>query len=269
MINQEAQDHATACALCAGLLGQRAPACKRRPGRHTPRDQPTPRVALDPIERAPSPGRGPQRALGLFLWERPDAPLGVVGADVQPRPATKRSHCCTAPEAPGRRGPGRRGTISRPGLGALRPADVLRAASRREPRHALAQRGGARPKGRRALERIGRAPVPRAGGRCRCAWGEQAPRAFWCGRIGRVRRRWRWPRRWGALVLLASLRRLIPGAQRGSGRREGKADRAGEGRRAPQEAAQAWPPDIATPPLSRGVGPAGRVLWLTWSAGGR
>ena len=31
MINQEAQAHAVACALCAGLLGQLAPACIRLP----------------------------------------------------------------------------------------------------------------------------------------------------------------------------------------------------------------------------------------------
>lgn len=57
MINQEAQAHAHAsvCALCAGLLGQRAPAGMRRPVLHQHLDEPTSRMALDPRERASGP----------------------------------------------------------------------------------------------------------------------------------------------------------------------------------------------------------------------
>ena len=53
MINQQAQDHAVACALCAGLLGQLAPAFIRLPVLHKHLDEPPQRLALDNIERAP------------------------------------------------------------------------------------------------------------------------------------------------------------------------------------------------------------------------
>ena len=53
MINQEAQDHAVACALCARLLGQLAPAFLRLPVLDKHFDEPPQRLALDHIERAP------------------------------------------------------------------------------------------------------------------------------------------------------------------------------------------------------------------------
>jgi len=53
MINQSAQEHAVACALGAGLLGQLAPAFIRLPVLDKHFDEPSQRLALDNIERAP------------------------------------------------------------------------------------------------------------------------------------------------------------------------------------------------------------------------
>ena len=84
VINQEAQDHAVACALFAGLLGQRAPAFIRLPVLNKNLHEPPQRVALDEIKRPPAEVGGDQIALGLFLgiFERHDEPLGLVGTDV-------------------------------------------------------------------------------------------------------------------------------------------------------------------------------------------
>src|SRR4030081_1094247 len=89
VINQEAQDHAVACALFARLLGQRAPAFIRLPVLKKNLHEPPQRVALDNIQRPPAQVGGDQRARGLFLGicERHDEPLGVVGTDVYTRAA--------------------------------------------------------------------------------------------------------------------------------------------------------------------------------------
>jgi hypothetical protein len=54
MINQQAQDHAVACALVAGLLGQLAPAFIRLPVLNKNLDKPTERMALDNIKGPPT-----------------------------------------------------------------------------------------------------------------------------------------------------------------------------------------------------------------------
>ena len=54
VINQQAQDHAVACALCAGLLGQLAPAFMRLPVLNKNLDEPPQSLALDNVERAPA-----------------------------------------------------------------------------------------------------------------------------------------------------------------------------------------------------------------------
>jgi len=51
MINQEAQDHAVACALVARLLGQLTPSFMRLPVLNKNLDKPTPGMALDNIKR--------------------------------------------------------------------------------------------------------------------------------------------------------------------------------------------------------------------------
>ena len=84
MINQEAQDHAVACALCARLLGQWAPSFIRLPVLNKNLDKPTQGMALDNIKRPPTQVRGNQLAIAFFLciFDRHDKPFGVVGADV-------------------------------------------------------------------------------------------------------------------------------------------------------------------------------------------
>ena len=84
MINQEAQDHAVACALFARLLGQLAPSFIRLPVLNKNLDKPTQRMALDNIKRPPTQVGGDQIAIGLFLFifDGHDKPFGFVGADV-------------------------------------------------------------------------------------------------------------------------------------------------------------------------------------------
>src|SRR5262245_33294544 len=54
MINPQAQDHAVACALSAGLLGPRAPAFMRLPVLHKTLDEPPQSLAWDNVARAPT-----------------------------------------------------------------------------------------------------------------------------------------------------------------------------------------------------------------------
>ena len=93
-------------------------------------DEPTQRVALNNIERAPGQVRCHQIAIGLFIFvfDRYDEPFGVVGADIQPRTANKRYHFFTASDADVLRCPGMRGKIVRHVLVALMQADFLIAA---------------------------------------------------------------------------------------------------------------------------------------------
>jgi hypothetical protein len=87
-INQEAQDHAMACARFAGLRGQLTPSCMRLPVLHKHLDEPTPGVGLDTIERAPRQGRRAPIAIARFacVVQRQDHACGVVGAAVYSRP---------------------------------------------------------------------------------------------------------------------------------------------------------------------------------------
>ena len=84
MINQQAQNHAVACALFAGLLRQLAPAFMRLPVLNKNLDEPTQSMALDNIKCPPTEVRGNQIAIGLFLFifDGHDEPLGVLRANV-------------------------------------------------------------------------------------------------------------------------------------------------------------------------------------------
>jgi hypothetical protein len=84
VINQQAQDHAAACACFAGLLGQLRPSFMPLPVLHKNLDEPPQRVALDNSKRAPGQIRGHQRAIGLFLvvFHRHDEPFGLMSADI-------------------------------------------------------------------------------------------------------------------------------------------------------------------------------------------
>src|SRR5258706_14755192 len=64
LINQEAQDHAVACALVARLLGQLTPSCMRLQVLNKNLDKPTQGMALDNIKRPPTQVGGDQRAIG-------------------------------------------------------------------------------------------------------------------------------------------------------------------------------------------------------------
>ena len=84
VINQEAQDHAVACALFARLFGQLGPSFRRLPVLNKNLDEPPQRLALDHIKGPPTQVGGDQIALGLLLgiFDRHDQPFGVVGTDV-------------------------------------------------------------------------------------------------------------------------------------------------------------------------------------------
>jgi hypothetical protein len=194
MINQEAQDHASACPLCARLLGQLAPAFRRLPVLHTHRDEPPPRLALNNIERAPGQVRCHQRTIRLFarLCDGHENPLSVGGADVQPCTATKHLHLSTAPEAEALRRTGMSRNRIRDVRFALRPADVLMATELGDDLHTPTQRRGAVDQGRRAIEGIRRETVHREGGMVRREWCSQAQGQGLRGGI--VRMRWRWRR---------------------------------------------------------------------------
>src|SRR5437763_2628655 len=101
MINQEAQDHALACALIARLLGQLAPSFMRLPVLNKNLDEPPECMALDNIKRPPTEVGGDQIAIGLFLgiFDRHDEPFRFVGADIQPCTPYHRHHLLTASDA--------------------------------------------------------------------------------------------------------------------------------------------------------------------------
>src|SRR5215467_13509341 len=101
MINQQAQEHALACALVARLLGQLAPAFIRLPVLNKNLDEPPERMALDNIERPPTEVGSEQIAIRLFLgiFDGHDEPFGFVGADIQPRTPDQRPYLLTAADA--------------------------------------------------------------------------------------------------------------------------------------------------------------------------
>ena len=84
VINQEAQDHAAACAFFTGLLGQLAPSAHTTSVLNKNLHEPPQRVALDNIKHPPAQVGGDQIAISLFLciFDRHDEPLGLVGTDV-------------------------------------------------------------------------------------------------------------------------------------------------------------------------------------------
>jgi hypothetical protein len=197
LINQEAQDHASACPLFARLLGQRAPAFRRLPVLPKHRDEPPPRMALDNLERAPGQVRCPQITIRLFarLFDGHDDPFRVVGADGHPCPANKPLHFSTAPDAEAWRRTGVGRNIVRDARVALMPADFLMATEPGDDLHTTTQRRGAVDKGRRAIEGIRRDTVPREAGMVRRAWCSQAQGQDVLGRRVRIRRRVRRPLR--------------------------------------------------------------------------
>jgi len=158
VINAEAQDHAVACALCAGLLGQWAPSFMRLPVLNNNLHEPPQSVALDNSKRPPAQVGGDQRARGLFLgiFEGHDTPFGVVGADVEPGTADHRHALRTASDAE---------AVRRPGMGGQGVGDVLcacadphglMAADVREDVHATEQGRGASDQRCRAREGLRR-----------------------------------------------------------------------------------------------------------------
>ena len=118
MINQEAQDHAVACALVARLLGQLAPAFMRLPVLNKNLDEPPQRMALDNSTRPPTQVGGDQIARGLFrfIFDGHDEPFGFVGADLQACATHHRHHLIAASDADG---------VGRPGMGGQVVGDVL------------------------------------------------------------------------------------------------------------------------------------------------
>src|SRR5499426_2832109 len=138
MINQEAQDHAAACALFARLLGQLAPAFMRLPVLHKYLDEPTQCMALDNIKRAPGQVRCHQITIGLFalVFDCDDESFGAVGADVHPCTADMRYHLFTASDTDGLWRTRMRGKIVRHVLVVLIHADFLIATYLRDHLHA-------------------------------------------------------------------------------------------------------------------------------------
>ena len=166
VIHQQAQDHAGAYALVAGLLGPRAPAFLPLPVLHTNLDEPSQRLALDKGERAPAQVGGDQRARGLLarVWQRHDASLGFVGTALSPGTADDGAALCTPTDADGVGRPGMGGTIVGNGLVALVHADVLIAASLREHLSATARHRSAIATRRGPREGICGDTVPSQGG---------------------------------------------------------------------------------------------------------
>jgi hypothetical protein len=166
VINQQAQDHAAACAFGARLLGQWAPAFMRLPVLHEHFDEPSQGMPLDHIERAPSQVRGHQIAVSLFAFvcDRHDEPVGVVGTDVQPCPADESNDLFSPTDADGAGRPGMGGQRIGDVLLVLIPADVLRTAYLRDDLHAPKQRRGPSDKGCGPLEGIRRDTVHPEGG---------------------------------------------------------------------------------------------------------
>jgi len=131
MLNQQAQDHACACALFAGLLGQLTPAFIRLPVLDTHLDEPTQRLALDKSKCPPRQVGCDEIAIGSFTrrLQGDDESFGVVGADVQPCTADDGNDLM--PPTHGKRVgyTGMGGQILGNGLCALLQADGLMAAS--------------------------------------------------------------------------------------------------------------------------------------------
>ena len=118
MINQQAQDDATACSLLARRLGQLAPAFRRLPVRHQHLDEPPQGVRLDHVQRAPGEIRRHQIPRRLFprIFPGPAQPGGVVSTNGHACTAHTGHHLVTAADAAG---------LGRTGMGGTRVSDVL------------------------------------------------------------------------------------------------------------------------------------------------
>ena len=119
MINQQAQDHAVACALFAGLLGQLAPSFMRLPVLNKNLDEPPQRLALDNIERPPAQVGRDQIAIGLFALRISCATMNrlVLWEQTYNRALPTDGHHLFAPtDADG---------VGRPGMGGKIVGDVL------------------------------------------------------------------------------------------------------------------------------------------------
>src|SRR5467141_299737 len=156
MINQEAQDHAVACALVARLLGQLTPSFMRLPVLNKNLDKPTQGMALDNIKRPPTQVGGDQIAIGLFLFifDGDDEPFGFVGADIQPGTPHYRYHLIAASDAEGVGRPGMGGSGKGVGdvLVTLADSHVLIAADLRENLYTTEKGRGPIDKSRRAID---------------------------------------------------------------------------------------------------------------------
>jgi hypothetical protein len=166
VINQQAQDHAAACAFFARLLGQLAPAFMPLPVLHKNLDEPPQRVALDNVERAPTQVGCHQMAVGLFVlvFQRDDEPFGFVGTDIQPGTADEGAYLFASTDADG---------VGRPGMGrkivgyvllALVHADFLIAPYLRDHLHATKHHRSTIDKRRGAIEGICHDTVDPQGG---------------------------------------------------------------------------------------------------------
>lgn len=94
MINQEAQDDATACSLLARLLGQRAPAFMGLPVLHKHLDAPSQSVGVHDRKRAPAQIGCDHIAIGVCagLFQSDDEPFGVMGTHIQTGTAYDSHH---------------------------------------------------------------------------------------------------------------------------------------------------------------------------------
>src|SRR2546428_5358934 len=156
MINQEAQDHAVACARVARLLGQLAPSLIRLPVLNKTLDKPTHGMALDNIKRPPTQVGGDQIAIGLFcfIFDGYDEPFGFVSADIQPCTPHYRHHLLATSNADGVGRPGMGGKVIGDVLVTRADPNVLIAADLRDHLDATKKGRGTLDKSRRAIERI-------------------------------------------------------------------------------------------------------------------
>ena len=207
MINQEAQDHAVACALVARLLGQLAPSFIRLPVLNKNLDKPTQGMALDNIKRPPTQVGGDQIAIGLFffIFDGDDEPFGFMGADIQPCTPHHRHHLIAASDADGVGRPRMGGKVVGDVLVTLADPNVLIAADLREHLDATKQGRGAIDKSRRAIERIRHDRVNPDIGMVGLEGLKQAQRELFFGGILRVGSRFARPLFCGDTLLLESL----------------------------------------------------------------
>src|SRR5262245_66206161 len=79
VINQQAQEHAVACALFARLFGQLTPSFMRLPILNKNLDQPTKRLALDNIKCAPTQAK---RFVVAIKYEKEETYRYLIASDL-------------------------------------------------------------------------------------------------------------------------------------------------------------------------------------------